>query len=172
LSKKTKTPSIRRSREDISKIAAFADWCIWGVTAGIALVFAGITLKDIPFVPALSSTNPDYLQSILLSLYIACWAAGTTIDTKVQNSVYLIDPSGGRVRYGAVIAVVALSLVSLAVLLTRKNELYFSVSVREHLESSESFVIQGWRSDLKGRRCGRRRTAVVTTEAGYAIRAI
>jgi hypothetical protein len=46
------------------------------------------------------------------------------------------------------------------------------VSVREHLESSESFVIQGWRSDLKGRRCGRRRTAVVTTEAGYAIRAI
>src|ERR1700682_5569529 len=47
-----------------------------------------------------------------------------------------------------------------------------SVSVREHLESSESFVIQGWRSDLKGRPCGRRRTAVVTTEAGYAIRAI
>jgi hypothetical protein len=46
------------------------------------------------------------------------------------------------------------------------------VSVREHLESSESFVIQGWRSDLKGRRCGRRRTAVVTTEAGYAIPAI
>jgi hypothetical protein len=129
LSKKTKTPSIRRSREDISKIAAFADWCIWGVTAGIALVFAGITLKDIPFVPALSSTNPDYLQSILLSLYIACWAAGTTIDTKVQNSVYLIDPSGGRVRYGAVIAVVALSLVSLAVLLTRKNELYFSLAL-------------------------------------------
>ena len=39
------------------------------------------------------------------------------------------------------------------------------MSVREHLESSESFVIQGWRSDLKGRRCGRRRTAVVTT--GY-----
>src|SRR6266478_9496413 len=37
------------------------------------------------------------------------------------------------------------------------------VSVREHLESSESFVIQGWRSDLKGRPCGRRRTAVVTT---------
>jgi transposase len=38
--------------------------------------------------------------------------------------------------------------------------------------SSESFVIQGWRSDLKGRPCGRRRTAVVTTEAGYAIPAI
>jgi hypothetical protein len=46
------------------------------------------------------------------------------------------------------------------------------VSVRKHLESSESYVIQVWRSDLKGRRCGRRRTAVVTTEAGYAIRAI
>src|ERR1700737_3086759 len=46
------------------------------------------------------------------------------------------------------------------------------VSVREHLESSESFVIQGWRSDSKERPCGRRRTAVVTTEAGYAIPAI
>jgi hypothetical protein len=46
------------------------------------------------------------------------------------------------------------------------------VSVREHLESSESFVIQGRRSDSKERRCGRRRTAVVTTEAGYAIPAI
>lgn len=99
------------------------------MTAGIALVFAGVTLKDIPFVPALSSTNPEYLQSILLSLYIACWAAGTTIDTKAQSSVYLIDPSGGRVRFGSVVSVVALSLVSLAVLLTRKNELYFSLAL-------------------------------------------
>jgi hypothetical protein len=54
----------------------------------------------------------------------------------------------------------------------KKNNTALLVSVREHLESSESFVIQGWRSDLKGRRCGRRRTAVVTTEAGYAIPAI
>ena len=44
------------------------------------------------------------------------------------------------------------------------------MSVREHLESSKSFVIQGKGSDSKERRCGRRRTAGVTTEAGYARR--
>jgi TolB-like protein len=45
--------------------------------------------------------------------------------------------------------------------------------VREHIESSESFVIQGRRPDsLGGRRCGRERIADAMTEAGCAIRAI
>ena len=69
------------------------------------------------------------MQSILLSVYIACWAAGTTIDTRLQNSVYLIDPSGGEVRPASVVAVVVLGLVSLAVLLTRTNELLFSLAL-------------------------------------------
>ena len=60
LEQKIRTPSIRRSRDGISKIATFANWCIWGVTASIAVVFAGITLKDIPFVPAIASANPEY----------------------------------------------------------------------------------------------------------------
>ena len=45
--------------------------------------------------------------------------------------------------------------------------------VREHLELSESFVIQGRRPDLfGGRRCGRARIAEAMTEVGCAIRAI
>jgi hypothetical protein len=45
--------------------------------------------------------------------------------------------------------------------------------VREHVESNESFVIQGWRPDSAGgRRCGRTRTADVMTEADCVIRAI
>jgi hypothetical protein len=129
LSKKIRTSSIRRSTGDISKIATFANWCIWGVTATIALVFAGITLKDIPFVPAISGANPEYLQSMLLSVYIACWAAGTTMDTKIQTSVYLVDPAGGAVQPASLVAVVVLGLVSVAVLLTRTNELLFSVAL-------------------------------------------
>lgn len=109
-------------------IASFAKWSIWAVTAGIAVVFAGVTLKDIPFVE-FSRANPAYLQSILLSFYIACWAAGTTIDTKVQSSVYLIDPRGGRVRVGSVIAVAAIAIFSIAVLLTRTNELLFCLAL-------------------------------------------
>ena len=49
----------------------------------------------------------------------------------------------------------------------------FLEPVREHIESSESFVIQGRRPDsLGGRRCGRARIADAMTEVGCAIRAI
>lgn len=57
----------RRHREGISKIATLAKWCIWAVTASIAVVFAGLTLKDIPFA-AVSNANPEYFQAILLSV--------------------------------------------------------------------------------------------------------
>jgi len=48
-----------------------------------------------------------------------------------------------------------------------------SVSVRRVLESYESYVIQGWWPDSRrGHRCGRARTAPVTTAASCDIRAI
>src|SRR5712664_2512819 len=48
-----------------------------------------------------------------------------------------------------------------------------SVSVRRVLESSESSVIQEWWPDSRrGHRCGRARTAPVTTAASCDIRAI
>src|SRR3981189_2442066 len=47
------------------------------------------------------------------------------------------------------------------------------VSVRRVLESNESSVIQGWWPDSRrGHRCGRARTAPVTTAASCDIRAI
>jgi hypothetical protein len=57
--------------------------------------------------------------------------------------------------------------------LTYGTDAGISEPVREHIESSESFVIQGRRPDsLGGRRCGRERIADAMTEAGCAIRAI
>jgi hypothetical protein len=45
------------------------------------------------------------------------------------------------------------------------------VSVREHIESCESFVIQEWWPDSRRvTRCGRQRTAHATTAADYATR--
>jgi Histidine kinase-, DNA gyrase B-, and HSP90-like ATPase len=47
-----------------------------------------------------------------------------------------------------------------------------SVSVREHIESPESFVIHWWWPDSRrGHRCGRRRTADVTTAANIKVQA-
>lgn len=47
------------------------------------------------------------------------------------------------------------------------------VSVREQVESSESFVIQVWWPDSRrGHQCGRQRTAGDTIAAHYDIRAI
>lgn len=43
--------------------------------------------------------------------------------------MYLVDPRGGRIRAGAIIAVAALAAISIALLLVRKNELYFSVAL-------------------------------------------
>src|SRR5215510_2648780 len=117
----------RRGRDDIAQIGRFAKWMIWGVTALIAIVFAGVTLKDIPFGPALSSTNPDYLQAIILTIYVWCWAAGTTIDTNFQSAVYMADPQGGHVRTGSLVAVAGLAIVVIALLLVRSNELWFAV---------------------------------------------
>src|SRR6478736_5318199 len=51
--------------------------------------------------------------------------------------------------------------------------LRLSLSVRRVLESYESSVIQEWWPDSRrGHRCGRTRTAPVTTAASCAIRAI
>ena len=116
----------RRGRDDIAQIDRFAKWMIWGVTALIAIAFAGVTLKDIPFGPALSSTNPDYLQAIILTIYVWCWAAGTTIDTNFQSAVYMVDPQGGRVRMGSLVAVAGLAIVVIGLLLVRSNELWFA----------------------------------------------
>src|SRR5262245_7074227 len=107
----------RQQREHITKIVTFAHVCIWGVCALIALVFARLTLKDVPFGPALSNANPQYFQAIILSIYIWCWAIGTSVDTHFQSSVYLIDPYGGQVRIPAVFAVLGLALISLILLL-------------------------------------------------------
>ena len=112
----------------MAKIAKLANWCIRGATAAIALAFAGFTLKDIPF-SAISNANPQYFQAILLSIYIWFWAIGTTFDTNIQSSVYLVDPFGGRIRWGSLVAVFSLAAISLVLMLVRFNEFYFSLAL-------------------------------------------
>jgi len=118
----------RRDRDGISRIEKLANWFIWVVTAVIALVFAGLTLKDIPFA-AISDANPAYVQAIVLSIYVWCWAVGTTFDTSIQGSVYLVDPHGGRLRAGSVIAVLSLAAISIVLLLFRSDEPRFALAL-------------------------------------------
>lgn len=80
--KRAKT-SDRSGQVRISRIATFANWCITTVTAVIALGFVGLALKDIP-ITALSNANPEIIQVAILSVYISCWAYGTSIDTKIR----------------------------------------------------------------------------------------
>jgi hypothetical protein len=118
----------RLRRGSISQVASFANWSIRAVTAAIALVFAGLALKDIPFA-AISNTNPEYFQAFILSVYVWCWAFGTTMDTNLQGAVYLVDPEGGRIRMGSIVAVAGLAIVAIGLLLVRHNELYFSLAM-------------------------------------------
>jgi hypothetical protein len=112
----------------ISRIATFANWCITTVTAVIALAFVGLAIKDIP-ITALSNANPEIIQIAILSVYISCWAYGTSIDTKVQAGIYADDPGGGHVRAGSVAAVAFLAAISVILLSVRSNELYFAVAL-------------------------------------------
>jgi hypothetical protein len=123
------TQTERHQKGDIGKIASFAHWSIWGVTTLIAIVFAGISLKEIPYGAVLAQTNPTYFQAIILSIYISCWAVGTSIDTTTQDSVYLVDPKGGHIRTGWFVAVGTLAAISVAVLLVRHNERYFALAL-------------------------------------------
>ncbi|OSJ33028.1 hypothetical protein BST63_06345 [Bradyrhizobium canariense] len=56
----------------------------------IALGFVGLALKDIP-ITALSNATP-IIQVAILSVYISCWAYGTSIDKKIQGGIYADDP--------------------------------------------------------------------------------
>ena len=123
------TPTNRLGRDGIDKIASFAQWSIWAVTTLIALVFAGISLKEIPYASVLSQTNPAYFQAVILTVYISCWAIGTSIDTSNQNSIYLVDPKGGHVRAGWFLAVGGLALISVIILYVRDNERYFTLAL-------------------------------------------
>ena len=119
----------RLQREGMDKIASLADRYIWAVTGLIALVFVGLSVKDIPFDEAIASANPQYLQDLILSVYIVCWALGTKTDTYNQKSVYLVDPLGGKIRRGSIVAVAVLAAVSITLLLVRRNEIYFSLAL-------------------------------------------
>jgi hypothetical protein len=123
------TPTNRHGREGIARIASFAHLSIWGVTTLIAGVFAGISLKEIPYGTVLSQTNPAYFQAVILSIYISCWAIGTSIDTSTQNSIYLVDPKGGHVRTGWFLAVGGLALFSVVLLQVRDNERHFALAL-------------------------------------------
>lgn len=119
----------RRRREGIEKIAALADRYIWLVTGLIASIFVGVSIKDIPFDKAIANANPQYVQDLILSAYILCWALGTKTDAYSQKSVYLVDPLGGKVRLGSIVAVVALAAISVTLLWVRQNEIYFSLAL-------------------------------------------
>jgi hypothetical protein len=119
----------RLQREGMDKIAGLADRYIWAVTSLIALVFVVLSIKDIPFDKAIASANPQYLQDLILSIYIVCWALGTKTDTYNQKSVYLVDPLGGKLRLGSIVAVATLAAVSITLLWVRRNELYFSLAL-------------------------------------------
>jgi hypothetical protein len=123
------TPTDRQGREGIDNIASFAQWSIWAVTTLIALVFAGISLKEIPYGTVLSQTNPAYFQAVILTIYISCWAIGTGIDTSNQKSIYLVDPKGGHVRTGWFLAVGGLALISIIILYVRDNERHFALAL-------------------------------------------
>jgi len=119
----------RVRRETIDKIGKFADRAIGAVTALIALVFVGVSIKDIPFGQAIKEANPQYLQDLLLSVYMLCWALGTKQDASVQKSVYVHDPHGGRVRLGSLLAVAAIAAIAVTLLLVRRNDVYFAVAL-------------------------------------------
>jgi hypothetical protein len=129
----------RSGQVHISRIATFANWCITTVTGVIALAFVGLAVKDIP-ISALSNANPDYIQIAILSVYISCWAYGTSIDTKVQSAIYADDPEGGRVRVGAIVAVAVLAAISVILLLVRTNELHFALA----LTAFTTIDVVGW----------------------------
>jgi hypothetical protein len=127
MARKPKT-SDRSGQVRISRVATFANWCITTVTAVIAFAFVGLAVKDIP-ITVLSNANPEIIQTAILSVYISCWAYGTTIDTKVQGAIYADDPKGGRVRVGSIVAVAVLAAISVIVLLVRSNELHFALAL-------------------------------------------
>jgi len=129
----------RTGQVRISRIATFANWSITTVTGVIALAFVGLAVKDIP-ISVLSNANPDYIQIAILSVYISCWAYGTSIDTRVQTAIYADDPEGGRVRAGAIGAVALLAAISVILLLVRKNELHFALA----LTAFTSIDVVGW----------------------------
>jgi hypothetical protein len=73
--------------------------------------------------------QPTYFQAVILSIYISCWAIGTSIDTTTQDSVYLVDPQGGHIRTRWFFAVGALAVISVVVLLVRDDERHFALAL-------------------------------------------
>jgi hypothetical protein len=118
----------RNRQVHVSRVATFANWPMTTVTAVIAFTFLSLAFKDIP-ISILSNANPNYIQIVILSVYILCRAGGASIDTKVQSAIYTDDPGGGRLRIGAVVAVANLTAISVILLLVRKNELHFALAL-------------------------------------------
>jgi hypothetical protein len=129
MTSESRRQSRRVLRASITKLLTFANWCIAGVAAVIALAFTAYSIKDIGFSEGIRNLSPVSVQGVTLSIYIWCWVVGTRLDAAMHASVYLHDPLEGRMRFGALVAVFFIAIASVVLLITRANELYFALAL-------------------------------------------
>jgi hypothetical protein len=112
--------SVLDLKAEIDLLAARVQLTIKVVGSLLAGIFTWVQLKDFPFIPLLESAPPDRLLRFIAAIYYFSWVFGSSFDVRLQQAVYVSDPSKGRLTWKAIVAVLVL-LVAGTLLLWASN---------------------------------------------------
>jgi hypothetical protein len=132
------------SKAEIDQLASRIQMAIKVVGGLLAGIFTWLQLKDFPFIPLLESAPPEALLKFVIATYYFSWVFGTSFDVKLQQSVYVSDPSRGRLTWAGAVALVVLAVIA-AILL------WVSDSTKEFAAVLNVFVLADlltWRYHL------------------------
>jgi hypothetical protein len=103
-------------KEKVNKLARTARLAINVIAGVLALFFTWVKLSGTSMLPVLASTEPEVLAKVILVFYYLCWVFGTGFDVGNQQAVYVSDPKEGRIALDTFGVLVALAIVTAALL--------------------------------------------------------
>ncbi len=122
------------SKAEIDQLANNIQRAIKIIGGTLAAIFTWLQVKDFPFIPLLESAPPEALRRFVIAIYYFSWVFGSSFDVRIQQSVYVRDPSRGRLKTTGVVAVLVLA-VTFAMLLS------VSGNLREFVGMLNAFVL-------------------------------
>lgn len=114
-------------REDVDRLAWWAFQAISVIGAILFFFFGWLQLRFTPVISYIQNTTPEIITKGTLILYCACWIAGCSFETWMQQKVYVSDPHRGEMTKDLFGAIIAMGVASIALVWASSHQQFFSL---------------------------------------------
>lgn len=92
-----------------------------------AFLFTIFQIRHLPIIPLIESIEPDFFIRLSLVLYYNSWVAAITIESRMAQTVYAVDPNRGAVPISMFIVPSLVVLVGLLLILVSSDTRLLSI---------------------------------------------